>query len=138
MKITGHYFRSITKTFIIDKKMKIQFKNRTMNFRIQVLKSLLILVILFTSFLAAFSQTKEMNIPIKPEVKWFMDARFGMFIHWSPMAAIDKEIGWSWGYEVDSTSYVNRCKAWNPTKFDANAWVTLAKNAGMKYIVFVL
>ncbi|MEG1866596.1 MAG: alpha-L-fucosidase, partial [Bacteroides sp.] len=84
-----------------------------------------------------FAQAKEMNLSVKSELKWFTDARFGMFIHWSPMGAIDQEIGWTWGNSVPKETYIKMCKEFNPTKFDADAWVTIAKNAGMKYIVFV-
>lgn len=100
-------------------------------------KLLLIAVILFPNFSTVISQIKEMNLPVKKEVKWFTDARFGMFIHWTPLGAIDEEIGWSWGNQVSKEKYMQMCKAWNPTKFNAKEWVSIAKNAGMKYIVFV-
>ena len=93
--------------------------------------------VLITSFSVTFPQSGEMNYPLKNEVKWFTDARFGMFIHWTPLGAIDQEIGWSWGGEVPAEKYIKLCKEFNPTKFDAEAWVRIAKNAGMKYIVFV-
>jgi alpha-L-fucosidase len=106
-------------------------------FRIKDLRLFLVIVILFTNLAVAFSQVKEMNYPVKKEVKWFTDARFGMFIHWSPLGAIDQEIGWSWGNQVTKEKYMQMCKDFNPTKFDANEWVRIGKNAGMKYIVFV-
>ncbi|MEG2156766.1 MAG: alpha-L-fucosidase [Bacteroidaceae bacterium] len=81
--------------------------------------------------------SNEMNRTVKSEMKWFTDARFGMFIHWSPLGAIDQEIGWTWGNAVPKEKYIKMCMDFNPTNFDANAWVTIAKNAGMKYIVFV-
>ncbi len=94
-------------------------------------------LVLLTSFSGTFSQSGEMNFPLKNEIKWFADARFGMFIHWTPLGAIDQEIGWTWGSEVPAEKYIQLCKEFNPTKFDAEAWVRIAKNAGMKYIVFV-
>ena len=89
---------------------------------------LLASLILFTNISVAFSQVKEMNYPVKKEVKWFTDARFGMFIHWSPLGAIDQEIGWSWGNQVPKEKYMQMCKEWNPTRFDANEWVRIAKD----------
>lgn len=103
----------------------------------KIQKWLFIFVFLLTTFSTTFSQAKEMNYPVKKEVKWFTDSRFGMFIHWTPIAAIDEEIGWSWGRQVPADKYKQMCKECNPTKFDANEWVRIAKNAGMKYIVFV-
>lgn len=107
-----------------------------------VLKSsigkLLLAIALFSlNSLGVYSQAKEINYPVKKEVKWFTDARFGMFIHWTPLGAIDQEIGWSWGHQVPAEKYMQMCREWNPTKFDANEWVGIAKKAGMKYIVFV-
>ena len=78
-----------------------------------------------------------MNYPLKKEIKWFTDSRFGMFIHWTPLGAIDQEIGWTWGTDVPAEKYIQLCREFNPVKFDAEAWVRIAKNAGMKYIVFV-
>ena len=37
--------------------------------------------------------------------------------------------------KIPVAQYKELAKTFNPTKFDADAWVTLAKNAGMKYIV---
>ena len=110
---------------------------RNSKFKPKVWELHLVIVILFTNPSGAFSQSKEMNYPLKKEVKWFTDARFGMFIHWTPLGAIDQEIGWSWGNQVPKEKYIQMCKEWNPAKFDADEWVRIARNAGMKYIVFV-
>ena len=61
--------------------------------------------------------------------------RFGMFIHWGPVSLKGTEIGWSRGREVPSADYDQLYKQFNPTKFDADKWVRIAKDAGMKYIV---
>jgi alpha-L-fucosidase len=81
-------------------------------------------------------------------MKWWVDARFGMFIHWDMSSIPGTEISWSRkgskplditgdkaGY-VEDPIYDNLYKQFNPTKFDANEWVILAKKAGMKYLVF--
>ena len=65
---------------------------------------------------------------------WWRDARFGMFIHWGPVSLKGTEIGWSRD-SVGTTVYDNLYKQFNPVKFDADAWVAVAKAAGMKYIV---
>lgn len=61
--------------------------------------------------------------------------RFGMFIHWGPVSLTGKEIGWSRGKETPIEKYDNLYKIFNPTKFNADEWVTIAKAAGMRYIV---
>ncbi len=68
-------------------------------------------------------------------MKWFTDARFGMFIHWGPVALKGSEIGWSRGTEVPAKEYDSLYKNFTAELFDAADWVLIAKAAGMKYIV---
>jgi alpha-L-fucosidase len=63
------------------------------------------------------------------------DLRFGMFIHWGPVALTGHEIGWSRGRQTPIEEYDNLYKKFNPTKFDAEEWAKTAKDAGMKYMV---
>lgn len=81
-------------------------------------------------------------------MQWWRDAKFGLFIHWDPSSVQAREISWSRGGSkpleaggdpagvVPDPVYDNLYKAFNPTNFDANDWVKLAKDAGMKYMVF--
>ena len=72
-------------------------------------------------------------------------ARFGMFIHWGiysvPAGTYhDKKIGGigEWiqnNGEIPMAEYATYAEKFNPVKFNADEWVSLAKNAGMKYIV---
>lgn len=66
--------------------------------------------------------------------KW-RSLRFGMFIHWGPVSLTGKEIGWSRGAGTPVEVYDNLYKVFNPTNFNADEWVDIAKAAGMKYIV---
>ena len=61
--------------------------------------------------------------------------RFGMFIHWGPVSLTGHEIGWSRGAQTPIEVYDNLYKQFNPTNFNADEWVSIAKAAGMKYIV---
>ncbi len=70
-------------------------------------------------------------------MKWWVDARFGMFIHWGPVSLRGTEIGWSRGRQVPIDVYDNLYKEFNPVKFDAKEYVSLAREAGMKYITLV-
>ncbi len=69
-------------------------------------------------------------------LEWWRAARFGMFIHWGPVSIKGTEIGWSRGAQVPEQEYDSLYKQFNPTQFDARQWVSLAKQAGMKYLVF--
>jgi alpha-L-fucosidase len=76
---------------------------------------------------------------------WFRDAKYGLFIHWGLYSIPAGQ--WN-GRSVPGLGewIMNRAKIpvreyetlasrFNPVKFDADAWVRLAKDAGMKYIV---
>ena len=80
-----------------------------------------------------------------PGMQWFRSARFGMFVHWG-LYAIPAGI-WK-GRPVDGIGewIMNRARIpfreyeplasqFNPTEFDAAAWVSLARRAGQRYIV---
>ncbi|VGO19091.1 alpha-L-fucosidase [Pontiella sulfatireligans] len=68
-------------------------------------------------------------------LKEFQDWRFGMFIHWGPVTLKGTEIGWSRGREVPTEEYDELYKQFNPAQFNAEEWVSIVKNAGMKYLV---
>jgi len=63
--------------------------------------------------------------------------RFGMFIHWGPVSLRGTEIGWSRGTSVPVTDYDSLYKEFNPVLFDADEWVRIAKEAGMRYMILV-
>lgn len=74
----------------------------------------------------------------------WQDARFGLFMHWGVYSVYGgsyhrKEL-WSaeWIQEnarIPWAEYSQTAAQWNPTNFNADTWVQLAKQAGMKYIV---
>ncbi len=68
-------------------------------------------------------------------LKAFQDMRFGMFIHWGPVALRGEEISWSRGKQIPKIEYDQLYQEFNPVLFDAAEWVRAAKNAGMKYII---
>jgi len=76
---------------------------------------------------------------------WWRDARFGMFIHWGvysvPAGTYDGQaipgIGEWIMHEgkIPMARYQAYAKQFNPVKFNADEWVSLAQEAGMRYIV---
>ena len=76
---------------------------------------------------------------------WWRQARFGMFIHWGVYSVPagtykDKRIDgigeWIMNRgKIPVAEYKEYAKQFNPVKYDAEKWVRLAKEAGMKYIV---
>jgi alpha-L-fucosidase len=76
-------------------------------------------------------------------MNWWRDARFGMFIHWGlySIPAGQWEGRTDHGEWIMNTAHIpvpeyEKFKdRFNPVKFDADAWVRMAKAAGMKYVV---
>jgi alpha-L-fucosidase len=89
--------------------------------------------------------TKESKESYEARMKWWHDARFGMFIHWGvysvPAGKYNgqevKGIGeWIMNTaKIPVKEYEKFAKEFNPVRFDAAEWVRIAKDAGMKYIV---
>jgi len=73
--------------------------------------------------------------PLPEAMKNWQAQRFGMFIHWGPVSLTAKEIGWSRGAQTPIEVYDNLYKQFNPAKFNADEWVSVAKAGGMKYMV---
>src|SRR6476620_6565357 len=68
-------------------------------------------------------------------VEAWREKRFGMFIHWGPVALTGTKMAWSRGKEIPIEEYDQLYKRFNPTAFDADRWARVAKDAGMKYLV---
>ncbi len=87
-------------------------------------------------------ETKEQRAA---RMAWWRDAKFGLFIHWGvysvpagfyhgkPVPSIGEWI--MHNAKIPMAEYQEYAKQFNPVKFDAAAWVKMAKDAGMKYIV---
>ena len=89
-----------------------------------------LLTILVSARMVAQSPPPE-RIPARA---WFRDAKFGMFIHWGVYSQLG-EGEWvmqNRGITVDHYEWL--ASTFNPVKFDAREWVTLAKRAGVRYI----
>jgi alpha-L-fucosidase len=69
--------------------------------------------------------------------KWFDSARFGMFIHWGASSVLGDAEWVMNNKNIRVDEYKRLLKIFNPVYFDANKWVTTAKNAGMQYITFI-
>ncbi len=77
---------------------------------------------------------------------WWREARFGMFIHWGPSSVasgrwkgktIPGPSEWIMNTaKIPVAEYEPLAGQFNPVKFDPAAWAQVARDAGMKYMVF--
>lgn len=67
----------------------------------------------------------------------FQDAKFGMFIHWGLSSTLGAGEWVMNNRNIHKNNYKRQLQAFNPIHFDAAKWVLLAKNTGMKYIIFI-
>jgi len=73
--------------------------------------------------------------------KWFQDAKFGVFLHWglySELGGVNTRGNAEWimnDAEIPVRKYERLAQFFNPSQFDADAWVSGFKAAGARYIV---
>jgi alpha-L-fucosidase len=96
--------------------------------------------------LAVAQGTAPAADPLKePRLRWFREAKYGLFIHWGLYAIPAGQwegkripgIGeWiMFRARIPVRTYEQLAAKFNPVQFNADEWVKLAQDAGMKYIV---
>jgi alpha-L-fucosidase len=105
-------------------------------------------VYLFSLLLPSLMSAQQGPVAESPtahdkRMEWFRDARFGLFIHWGVYSVPAGEWQGNTNYgewfmeetKMPVSQYEKFATQFDPVKFDAKAWVKMAKDAGMKYIV---
>ena len=79
-------------------------------------------------------------------ISWFREAKYGMMAHWGLYSLLggeyrDKRVKdyaeWIQSYAaIPNAEYELLTRSFNPVYFDADEWIRLAKDSGMKYFVF--
>src|SRR5437762_11727096 len=104
------------------------------------------LILLGAAFSPGASALQHAPDPAREKrLEWFRDAKYGLFIHWGLYAVPAGE--WQgkrtlglgewimFRAPVPVREYEKLASQFNPVKYNADEWVKLAKDAGMKYIV---
>ena len=115
-----------------------------------------ILLILFTLFISSFIPSQAQQGMEKmwdksaiteehSNIRWFKEAKFGIFIHWGLYSRLagnwrDKKYYGSGEWimhqaKIPVKEYELVAKEFNPVNFNADEWAQLAKDAGIKYMV---
>lgn len=103
------------------------------NVRLSLLTILLILSI----------SCKEKKVKEPDRMEWWREARFGLFVHWGVYSILAGEWNGTTNHaeciretaQIPLRKYNELVPQFNPVKFNANEWVKMVKDAGMKYIV---
>ena len=71
-------------------------------------------------------------VPEQERTEWYCAAKFGMFIHWGPYSLASVEASWPIMVPkpggITEAEYLALPERFNPTKFDPDAWIDLARD----------
>jgi alpha-L-fucosidase len=67
----------------------------------------------------------------------FQDMKYGLFVHWGASSMLGDGEWVMNNRNIHVSDYKKLQQLFNPQKFDADKWVLMAKDAGMKYITFI-
>jgi alpha-L-fucosidase len=102
---------------------------------------------MFRTFLCAVALVCALAADAQDRMQWFQHDKFGMFIHWGPYSSlagewegqripVGTEAEWIMQrFNIPAAQYREMAQHFDPAHFDAEAWVELAKAAGMRWIV---
>jgi alpha-L-fucosidase len=116
------------------------------------MRFLLLLIFVLVSSVGMYAQQgmdemwdKNSSANEHPNIQWFKEAKFGLFIHWG----LYSQLAGSWKgkryygsgewimnqAKIPVKEYRKVAEEFNPVNFNADAWAQLAKDAGIKYMV---
>jgi alpha-L-fucosidase len=97
--------------------------------------AILLVSLMLTSQLSLSQLPKETDAQKAQRMKWWTDARFGMFIHWG-LYALPARHEWVKNAErMTNEQYQKYFEMFNPDLYDPHEWAKKAREAGMKYVV---
>jgi alpha-L-fucosidase len=99
------------------------------------LKLLLLLAIISQSGFTQILNKDEAIEKREERMKWWAEARFGMFIHWGISAEAARGEWVQTTEEMTNEEYHKYFEIFEPDLYDPREWAQAAKSAGMKYVV---
>lgn len=71
---------------------------------------------------------------LAPELSWFPEARFGMFVHFGIYALLGRGEWVQYRGPIPQAKYEKLRERFNPARFDADEWVDIAERGGCRYL----
>jgi alpha-L-fucosidase len=107
---------------------------------------LFIITVLMSGSVYSGGNENVKKLSDKERLQWWHEAKFGMFIHWGVYSL------WAGNYhgheqarggaewimnrcKIPVAEYQEKAKEFNPVSYNPEAWVRMAKDAGMKYLI---
>ena len=79
--------------------------------------------------------SKKRVVPRAKRLRWFQEARFGLFVHWGLYSQVGRH-EWAMNRErISPEEYEPLADTWKPKRGAPRAWARLARQAGMRYVV---
>jgi len=102
-----------------------------------MMKKMKFLLILLSISLSGFSQSKkEFELSSPEKMKWFNEAKLGIFIHWGIYAVNGTSESWAFFNDsVPYDKYMNQINGFTAKNYKPEEWAKLFKEAGAKYAV---
>ena len=89
-----------------------------------------VLMLICITLTAAAQQKSE------DRMKWFGDARLGIFIHWGIYSVNGIDESWSfYNEQISYDDYMKQLNGFTASDYDPEAWVKLIKESGARYAV---
>ncbi len=109
------------------------------------MKKITVFIIFITLLMILSLARAETKTAFDERMRWWRDAKFGLFIHWGPYAVpagvyngqnSSSSAEWlMYNENIPVPVYEEYARQFKPVQFDATYWAKLAKAAGMKYLI---
>lgn len=121
----------------------IKHLSNRLTFKLVLISLLVSISILSCKNIKNESPLNDSTLDSQSKLEWFQEAKFGLFIHWGLYSTLAGEWNGKKNYgewiqysaNIPGQEYEKLTKQFNPVRFSAEEWVSMAKQAGMKYIV---
>ena len=101
------------------------------------MKRLTISLLFFLQLISIAAQEYHPSAENLSARKQFQDDKFGLFVHWGLSSVLGHGEWVMNNRNIKVKDYTRLLNVFNPQQFNADEWVSMAKNAGMNYIVFI-